>query len=56
MTYRGFTIKQLDRSYIGEHPIPSQRAVYRLVGRTLKELEAKIDQWVFDFAVGEIVL
>ena len=45
--YREFKIKSVGRSYIGERPIPEQRAIYRLVGNTLRELLNKIDDWQY---------
>ena len=49
--YRGFKVRDTGRSYIGERPLPEHRAIYRLVGGTLRELERKIDDWLFHEAI-----
>ena len=49
--YRGFTVKRKGSAYIGERPYPEHRAIYRLVGNTLRELLNKIDDWQYREAV-----
>ena len=56
MSYRGFSITERGRNaYLAERPLPGQKAIYRLSGKTLKELQDKIDWWVWDHLTGEIV-
>lgn len=55
MTYRGFSIVERGRgAYLAERPLPGEKAIYRIAGKTLKELQDKIDWWCFDFVVGVV--
>jgi len=56
MIYRGFEIRERGRSFLAERPLPGEKAIYRIAGKTLKELHDKIDWWIWDHLAGEIAL
>ena len=38
MIYRGFEIRERGRSFLAERPLPGEKAIYRIAGKTLKDL------------------